>query len=598
MALKIATSLTQLYQIAGYWSDSELVRVNGTAVAGDKILCAFTGTKDRGATDNILYPAAGVWIAGPGMSKLIIQGRLFIQGSGLTSQVSRLTGFTLDLKGYDVVPTSLTDKRFGAAQIHDVYSVSDDFKITNSEQSTSVNNITFYSDPALPEIINIMDSCSSTNADRDCISTKGANTSSVLYLKNVTSSNPGDAGNDQAATPHDGHGMVIDGGTYTGNSAHWVALAADTSTTPLYVYNATINGTCSGAWEVKGCVVNAKGVERTVIGGGGLTEVEFVRISNFIGTSHFGVQFLDSDTPLVARYIDVTGTGDDEDAVIFAGSGNYQATVSNIVCSNVRRGLDMRSGDQNSTAQNCLLSCHGLGSSFGVLGSSGQPVTSNVISNIGWTGLTPGPTDSNSATITAQDLDDARNWDDIPRDYEVPDIDNIKNTLLRNGGWIPGFSLEYGGQPLENGNVPFNEVYSYQPNKTFLIVNGEYASTIRWEIKREHESQPSIQFTTTPSGLTNNYDNIIFYSRDSIGIYLNRIYDYYIRIRRDNDDWSDWELLELTKEKRTILGRHRDMTSVIETPRGATASTSNPLWDEQKTSRGAIVTNRIGRSNV
>src|SRR5512139_481976 len=83
------TSIADLYMATGYWDDVPGVRVAGTAAAGTKIVLDMTGTVDRGATDNILYPTAGVWISGPGSSSLTIQGRLFIQGPGGTAVVTR-----------------------------------------------------------------------------------------------------------------------------------------------------------------------------------------------------------------------------------------------------------------------------------------------------------------------------------------------------------------------------------------------------------------------------------------------------------------------------------------------------------------------------
>lgn len=148
------------------------------------------------------------------------------------------------------------------------------------------------------------------------------------------------------------------------------------------------------------------------------------------------------------------------------------------------------------------------------------------------------------------------------------------------------------------GSNTREDLNKFQPNETYLTLSDITGSYVDWEIRLKSESTASMKFRTTSTGLSNPaIANITAYSISRVGVNLDRTKDYYVRAKQEGNDWSAWQLLELTPEKRTILGKHRDTTTVTNSSRGATVRTNNPLWEEVRTSKGIKIVNKLYTRN-
>jgi phage protein U len=427
------SSLAELYAACGYWDDAGGARVPGTAKAGDTVICDFSGTVDRGATNNILYPPAGVWIKGPGKDALTIQGRLYSRGTGGVAAVTRIDGLTLDLAGRAAVPVAVgAASNYGGVILEDVSLVCEDFSVINSNPTAGGNNLTVHSRVDRSAITTLFKDCVISSANLDCISTKGENLSSVMYLWGCTASSPGGAANNNAATPHTGHGMVIIGGSYAGGAGK-LPISSDTETTPLHLYNVTVTGgKVAGAWVANGCTIEAAGADGL---SGPLSELKHTRITNVRANDlGYGVTVKSQSTGCVVSFLDVQGTGGST-ALLFPSAPWAQVvSVDHVICEGIRRGVDLRSCLAGSAVTDCLLSCLGGSSGrYSVLGGSGRPATARNVVDQGYYELSLHASDVQRA-IEAGELETARAAVQ-PLVQPAPDVAAVRVALLQAGGW-------------------------------------------------------------------------------------------------------------------------------------------------------------------
>ncbi|MGB0969821.1 MAG: hypothetical protein ACPGVG_02505, partial [Mycobacterium sp.] len=248
---------TGLRGVLGYWDDSGAARVAGSAVAGDTVTLALGGTQDLGATDNILYPAAGVTIIGPGASSLTIIGRLFSLGTGGVSVVSRLEGWTLAPTGLASIHTlGLGGGDASVCGVQDVSLVYKDWRCYDSAPASSSNNLfTNWSESGDPTICLRCDS-EFEGAGADAYSTKGdgLRTARDLGIGNLYKE-WGSGTNNNGATAHDAWEMFGWGNQYRRSSAAGIPLSHASNAGTTYEANADIEG---GTVQGVGTLINSR----------------------------------------------------------------------------------------------------------------------------------------------------------------------------------------------------------------------------------------------------------------------------------------------------------------------------------------------------
>jgi hypothetical protein len=243
------TSITELYDAVGYLDDSESERVSGDS-EGVTIYCDGTGTWDRGATDNVLWPAsARQEIIVP--EGLTIQGLLYARGAGSGGHAGafRLTGGgTWDCKGYGDISTDARPSGAGGSSImiDGRPAVIDIAAITNSTGSSTVNLVTFVQRPGEDPCVQMIGRSTVTAAGADNISFKGISGSgpddALVIVYDVDSSTPGTGASDQALTNHDDADMLVFGGSFAGDTTQKQAIVNATNGGRLEVVNADITG--------------------------------------------------------------------------------------------------------------------------------------------------------------------------------------------------------------------------------------------------------------------------------------------------------------------------------------------------------------------
>jgi hypothetical protein len=434
MATFRVSSVAELYAVCGYWDDVAGQRVAGSGRAGDKIVCDFTGTVDRGASNNILYPPAGVWITGPGRTDLTLQGRLYVGGNGGVSVVTRVDNLTVDIKGYPAIPVAVAGYAYGGVVFKHASAVCRRLGITNSNPVAGGNNLTMaHVSGAVPAVRVVLDECVSSSAEKDGFSTQGANVAgSLAYLLNCSSTTPGVATNDQAATCHQKFAMVLVGGTYSGGVSK-VALAADNNATPFEAYNATLTGKVSGLDVVRGCVIDGNGCSGSVVDGA-LSEVSHTRITgNTNGLSYPSISVAAVAACLIEQ-VDCSAS-DRNTALLVAAPMNGALTVRNLICGSLMRiGIDAQNV-VSADVRNCLLNCTGTyAPRNAIVAGTGTWVTAGNVYDKDYSGLVPDATDVKRA-ISAEDLATARAAvQTLTR--PAPDILGVQAGLLSGGGWL------------------------------------------------------------------------------------------------------------------------------------------------------------------
>lgn len=144
----------------------------------------------------------------------------------------------------------------------------------------------------------------------------------------------------------------------------------------------------------------------------------------------------------------------------------------------------------------------------------------------------------------------------------------------------------------QSSPTPDDEENRFQPNETNIEIEGaDEFSSIRWEIREEFAPSATMSFTTNANGIVGSPANVSSSAVNKISVNLNRAYNYYFRFFLTGIGWLAWQLLDLSGEKRTVVGRHRDNEEVTDTDSGATVRTTNPLWSETPTARGTTIVN-------
>lgn len=113
-----------------------------------------------------------------------------------------------------------------------------------------------------------------------------------------------------------------------------------------------------------------------------------------------------------------------------------------------------------------------------------------------------------------------------------------------------------------------------------------------WEIKEEFSDKTTIFIRTGTGSKLDSVGNVSDASdKSNLFISIDRTKNYYVRVKPNTTNWSDWMYLDLSGELRLVGGKHRDNHIVVSDDKGATSVTSNPKWLEQKTSRGVKIIN-------
>ena len=170
-----ATTITELYNLVGYWDDSGSVRVAGSA-EGEDVYCDWVGVSDRGATDNILYPAPSTRQIVHVVTGATAQGRLYRRSTAGHANPFRLTGGgTWDCKGYGALPAALKPAGTPSTNIaiDGGACVIDIAAVTNSAPTSGVNLLTLIQRSTDDAGVQLVADGTVTGASADNISTKG-----------------------------------------------------------------------------------------------------------------------------------------------------------------------------------------------------------------------------------------------------------------------------------------------------------------------------------------------------------------------------------------------------------------------------------------
>jgi hypothetical protein len=431
MTTYIAYSAADLRTYLGYWDDSASAKVDGTAVHGDRVVIAVYGTTDLGATDNILMPAAGVWIDGPGRDVCTIQARMAVKGSGGASSVTRLSGWTLDVAG----KTSLALSGFGnygAAELHDSSLLAEEWGCVNSSPSDEDNTLTIVSRSTSQAIRAVLIDCYLEGSSADCLSTKGisgvGNTASVVEAYRCIAKTHGAGGTDQVFTAHDGvalhsYGCYIEGNKY--------ALSADSDASPMDAINCHIRGLSTRLRFMSGCIVDrlATTYDVCVPLPNGVVEHCYFGGTGYAGTTQGAFQLATTAGTTRISYCEfVNNNNAYVTGIVDGGATSATADIDHCLVSSVYRGIDLRNGSGHSV-DDCIITDSGQYSLLFTAGPNlssyaGTLVDDNTFPNglITPTAIDAGAIDALRASICTMRR-------------PMPSWENARNHLMVRGGW-------------------------------------------------------------------------------------------------------------------------------------------------------------------
>ncbi len=146
------------------------------------------------------------------------------------------------------------------------------------------------------------------------------------------------------------------------------------------------------------------------------------------------------------------------------------------------------------------------------------------------------------------------------------------------------------GMPPENA-PPLDVRAKFRDDFSSLTIplESNHSSTT-WQFFREFDAEPHFTIKTTSGGVEGVIGNVLLSSLNSLSLALDRTIVWYVRYRVNDGEWSSKSLIR--QKHRAPTGKHRDTHVIKKTKRGATVSTTNPLWTEQKTKRGSIIVNK------
>lgn len=370
MATYTVTDLTTdaehgLRGVLGYWDDSEAERVAGSAVAGDRVILLMFGEQDLGEDDNIIYPAAGVSIVGPGMGNLTIVGRWYCRGTGGTAAVTHMQDVTWSPAGLaSLQPLGLITGVQSVCGSRDVSLV---FRrvafVDPSPVGASGSNLFTVESRSGDPIVCVMDECTFDGADGDCLSAKGdGNRISTLITLGGIYRNAGSDTEDQPITGHDKWRVYIWGGSFARNDSGGMAIGHSSGTTDTYAANIVARGPVQGIHVLEHSIVDVQGA--SLIG-------SIWRLARGVHWHNSG------DSADVVSLIDGAIAEDCAFTSFGAARAAIKTTAQDTSGAYLRivvdgyRGLDLRGSTGAITITDSILNC----SNFPALADSGHNIT-------------------------------------------------------------------------------------------------------------------------------------------------------------------------------------------------------------------------------
>lgn len=271
-----ASSLTDLYDKAGYYPAGSAAKTAGTHPGYLIDASGLTGTLDRG-TGDALAVEDGTCIQGPEDRSLTIQGSWTSQGTGSRAINGHMHNVNWDSKGYGNLNTSLTggtSAAFGCYRSTVVLSnvdISDSVGHTTNLFRFSAEN----SDSAVLFIGKNVTMDGGNNGDDVCsfgvdeqIERSDPAFGTKFIRQNCRSRNPGSASNNQADTSHRGFdGYDINQRSEWHGSSNGQAINV-VNNTRYYTVNPTIVGPAYGLTGWWGGTCDLDGTTAGVAGGG------------------------------------------------------------------------------------------------------------------------------------------------------------------------------------------------------------------------------------------------------------------------------------------------------------------------------------------
>jgi hypothetical protein len=471
----ICTTLTELFDALGYWDDSESEWVDGTVSESDWVVADFSGTQDRGGTDNILNLPPDIRLTGPGKTNLTIQCRLGSRGTASQSKVLWIEGLKFDAAGKgDIGSGKSLNYSATSFNLDGVNLVADQCDFSDSSPAGS-NTLTLSNNNTLP-VVCVLYECSGTGSGADLFSTKlaSATGNNLLWVFNNDLDTPATGNTNQTLTPHDGWKAYVVRGDYEKLSAssnnQGQSLARGTETgTELHCWSLKTIGAIANADSVHGCKVS-----EGYVGNAGSGIHEFVQVENTdnVGSqNNTGIYRFFANTTTVAQNIAIDGPASPSGSSVYgldcvSPSSPIDLTISNVSIAGVNRGFDARgivAGFLIRSISNVIDQATTFGlltESFATYGDYWPQSVNNYRSEAGWVQIDENDSMCSNceegATISAEDLAANRGW--LIRDsgtvftefdqsfwasefgYTVPEpnIAQKRIDLLRQGGWISG----------------------------------------------------------------------------------------------------------------------------------------------------------------
>ncbi len=156
-------------------------------------------------------------------------------------------------------------------------------------------------------------------------------------------------------------------------------------------------------------------------------------------------------------------------------------------------------------------------------------------------------------------------------------------------GARPGDNITF-SETEESANVPDDHSSKFRNSYVNVSIPKQSGhSSTTWQFFREFDAEPHFTMTTNDNQDMDRIGNVLKSGLTFLSIALDRTLKWYVRYKVNGGTWSPKHPMQL--KHRSVLGKHRDQNVIKETSRGATVSTKNPLWTEQKTKRGATIIN-------
>lgn len=443
---------SELRTILGYWDDSGITRVAGTAnTAGDIVYLPASTITATGA-DRHLSPAPGVHIIGEGAASILSGFGLRVIGTGGTSVASGYGKWTLDLNGLTTAAAGAT-VNYGGAIIEDASFAAYQWTVTNSTTTSGENNLTLVSTSGNSAVEGLLNEVTITDSDADCLSTKGggaAGNASTLYrVFNSTINEPGTAVNDQAVSPHEGvlvevYSSTLAGNASGGNIAYEQATDGNQRTDQLIV-NSTLTGSaiCQGA-QILGSTINVP-TNESVTNPSVLRDTRIVATST--DTADQIIKLNSSGGNLDIDRVDVQSDG--SGTALFTVSGYTGAVTANdYLTTDTYRGFDVRQSTGHTLTDAVIEATQ-----YSVLAGSSNVTITNVTSDAAAFGTPVGSITTEDPVLAAT----------ISAQRDAVNVGGATEPTVTNG-WsaavIDAYAVLVGGGILQQFQATYSLTYS------------------------------------------------------------------------------------------------------------------------------------------